>query len=137
MAVGAKPIDQFNHLRDMIGGAQDLFRPFPAQGVEVLEEILQIFVGVIAQTHLFSRRSRDDLVIDIGDVHDVMKLIAAILEISTEQIGEKEGPKVADMCKIIDRRAADVDPDARRIERVEIFGFARERIVEFEHAKRT
>ena len=54
----------------------------------------------------------DDLVVDVGDVHDPGHLQAAPAQVADEQVGEQERAEVADVGRPVDRRAARVDADA-------------------------
>ena len=70
-------------------------------------------------------RAADDLVVDVGDVHDPRHAVAAPAQVADEQVGEQERAEVADVGRPVDGRAAGVDPDGRRLERLERRGSRR------------
>ena len=72
----------------------------------------------------------DDLVVDVGDVHDPGHAQAHVAQVADEQVGEQERPEVPDVGRAVDRRAAGVDPDVAGLERHERPGLAGERVVE-------
>ena len=53
----------------------------------------------------------DDLVVDVGDVHDPGHRVAAPAQVADEQVGEQERAEVADVGRSVDGRAARVDTD--------------------------
>ena len=61
----------------------------------------------------------DDLVVDVGDVADVVDLEAARAQMARHQIEGDEGAAVADVDEVVDRRAADVEADLAGHERRE------------------
>ena len=60
-------------------------------------------------------------VADIGDVHHLGDLEAAILQEPPQQIRQQEAAEVADVGRGVDRRSAGVQPDLARNERREVF----------------
>jgi hypothetical protein len=46
--------------------------------------------------------------------------VAAELQVSVDQVEEKECPKVADVRVVVDGRAASVDADRTRLQRLEV-----------------
>ncbi len=56
------------------------------------------------------RRPLDNLVIDIGDVADIVDLIATAAQITHHHIKDHHHPGMAQMTEIVDGHATDVDP---------------------------
>jgi hypothetical protein len=54
----------------------------------------------------------DDLVLDIGDVEDVLNDVAAELEVAAGEIGEDEGTEIADVGEVVDGGSAAIEADA-------------------------
>ena len=75
-------------------------------------------------------RAADDLVVDVGEVHDPRHAQAAVAQVADQEVREQEGPEVADVGRAVDRRAAAVDPDVAGLERLEGAGLARERVLQ-------
>ena len=80
---------------------------------------LGVAVGELAGRDALGRRAADDLVVDVGEVHDPGHAQAAVAQVADEQVGEQERPEVADVGRAVDRRAAAVDPDLAGLERLE------------------
>ena len=74
----------------------------------------------------------DDLVVDVGDVHDPRDRVALPGEVAAQQVGEHEAPEVADVRRRVDRRTAAVHPTSPGLERLERLQGAAERVAERE-----
>ena len=88
MAVGVQTFDDVHHLRDMVGCTQNFFRRFGSERIQVFKKVIGIDFGVIAQALPFFNGFTNDLVIHVGDVHDVMNLVAFEFQVAPEQIGK-------------------------------------------------
>ena len=65
----------------------------------------------------------DQLVVDVGDVHDPRRLVAQIDEISLDRIEDHRPDHVPDVAGRINRRSADVHPDLAGLDGLEgLFG---------------
>ena len=76
------------------------------------------------------RGATDDLVVDVGDVHDPGHRVAAPAQVADEQVGEQERAEVADVGGTVDGRAARIDTDPVGAQRLERSRLARQRVVE-------
>ena len=76
------------------------------------------------------RRAADDLVVDVGDVHDPRHAQAAPAQVTDEQVGEQERAEVADVRRAVDRRPAGIHPDVVRRERDQRPRLARQRVLQ-------
>ena len=72
----------------------------------------------------------DDLVVDVGDVHDPRHRVAPPAQVADEEVGEQERPEVPDVGGPVDRRSARVDADAAVADRVERTGLAGKGVVQ-------
>ena len=123
-------LDERDHLVDVLGRPrQDVRRRHP-QGSRVVQEPREPAVGELVDPDSRRRRAPDDLVVDVGDVHDPRDAQAAVAEVADEQVGVEEAPEVADVGRAVDRRPAAVDPDVARLERLERPRLAGQRVVE-------
>jgi hypothetical protein len=68
---------------------------------------------------------------DIGDVHDVLDMIAVEFEDADEQIFKDVGAEVADVGIVVDGEAAGVEANFGGIERLKVAQFAGVGVVEF------
>ncbi len=60
-----KALDQADHVFDVVGGANELFRNFQMQSVHVLEKCLDVFFGVLADAHSGGRGLLDDAIVHV------------------------------------------------------------------------
>ena len=101
-------LNQLNHARDVFGGAGNDFGLFDAEEAEVFKKCLDEAGSVLADGDACGCGVPDDLVVHVGDVHDVAHLHAGQFEVSAQDVDLKEGTKVADMTVVIDCRSASV-----------------------------
>src|SRR5213075_3387164 len=73
-----------------------------------------------------------DLVVDIGDVADVVDVPAEELEAAPDRVESDRRVRVTDVRRGIRRRPTDIDADLARNERLELRLLAAHRIVEAE-----
>ena len=104
-------LDELDHPLDVLGRAgQDVGRRH-AQGGGVGQERGQVPVGQLADADAGRGRAPDDLVVDVGDVHDPADRVAAPAQVADQEVGEQERAEVADVRRAVDRRTARVDAD--------------------------
>ncbi len=96
----------------------------------VFEERLGVLGGVLGQRLALGRRVANDLVVHVGDVHDVVHLVAAIDQPAAQNVLESEGPQVADVGVIVDRGAAGVHAHGIAFERLKRLHLLGESVVE-------
>ena len=70
--------------------------------VEVLEEGIFKARGVLLDRQAGLGRVGDDLVVDVGDVHDVADVDSLLLEESAENIDLEEGAEISNMAVVVD-----------------------------------
>ncbi len=78
------------------------------EGVEVLEEGFFEAGSVFANGHSGGGCVADDLVVDVGDVHDVAGGDSLQLEEAAQHVDLEERPEVADVAVVVDGRSAGV-----------------------------
>ena len=127
-----QPLDQRDHLRDVSGRARlDIRRQCAERrhvGVKLSSGPRRQGVDRLAAFPC----GGDDLVLDVGDIADIADMRGAVgmAQHAVEQIEGDDGPAIADMRQIVDRRAADIHPDLLAIERLERLLAAGQRIVQ-------
>ena len=107
----------------MLGGAGDDFGTLDAERIEVFKKSFFEAGGVLADGLVERGGVADDLVVNVGDVHDVADGDAEQLERTAQDIDLEEGAEVADVAVIVDGGAAGVD--AKRLARFRGEGFDR------------
>ena len=138
MAIANQPIDDAHHLRNILGRAR-LHRRRQATkrcdiGMKLLSRAFGYFADGIIERHIgiIPRRAVINLVVDIRDVADIshMSLAIEMPQQAKQHIKHNHRTGIADMGKVIDRRAADIHPHIRRIDRREGLFLAGECVVE-------
>ena len=122
----------------MLGRARLHRRPQGAQRIDVVVKLLFRQLGDLAD-RLVERQARKiprgavvDLVVDVGDVADVLdvRLAVEVAQQPEQHVEHDDRARIADMGEVVDRRPADIHAHVLRIERHERPLFLRQRIVE-------
>ena len=122
--------DQLDHGGDILGGAGINIRAANAERIEVRQEGLDHGRGDAANGDATLMRRSDDLVLDIGQVHDEADIERLPFEIAVQQVVEDKRAVIADVRRPVYGRAAGVNTYAFFAERRKGFDFAAERVVE-------
>ena len=77
----------------------------------IFEKCLLILRGVLLHADAVAGGVADDLVVDVGDVHDVAHGVSTLPEKSAQQVDGDEGAEVADVSVVVDGGAAGVHAD--------------------------
>jgi len=121
--------DHFDHPVDvtLVGGTGEFVSAFDPQCFGVFEKRLFELLSKFGQWHVGFARSTDRFVVNIGDVHHAMHLIAAQLEVPLEQVFKHICAEISNMRPAVNGRAARVHFDwpCRWIARLEFLNFAR------------
>ena len=96
----------------MFAGAGRVVGAQAVEGLEILEERRLVFGGVVAQGGFGFAHAPDDLVLHVGDVHDVADVVALELQVAPHQIGKNKGAEIADMGEVMHGGAAAIEADA-------------------------
>ena len=140
VAVGDERLDQAAHLRNRLRRPRLHRRRQHAERGDILVELLRRLQRQLAdgirrrQLRIALHGPRIDLVVDVGDVAgvgDVPGLID-VPQHPEQHVEHDDGPRVADVGEIVDRRSAHVHPHVGRIDGPERLFPARQRVVERE-----
>ena len=112
-------LDQRNHLGHMLGRPRVALGGLDMQGSEILEKRLGKRPRVVRERELLFSRAGDRLVIDIGDVHDLIDLVAQMAQASPQNVFEDKRSQVADVGMVVDGGATGVELDFPRLECLE------------------
>ena len=126
-------LDQGDHLGDVGRRRAEDVGPADAQGVQVLQESGRVLLRVVLQRHAGLERVADGLVVDVGHVHDVGHFVPFPPQVAVEDVLEHERPEIADVGKIVHRRAAAVQSDLRRLQGLEWFADPAQRVLKSKH----
>src|SRR5579864_2350240 len=116
----------------MLGGAHQLLRTLNIQRSHVFKKRFFVFARVLLDCLLVTRRIPDDLVIHVSNVHDVLKLEAALAEEATQDIDGDKRAEVSDMAVVIHGGAAGIHSYGIVRGWSKFFHLAGERVVESE-----
>ena len=119
-AVGVALVDQGldhgDHLTDVFGGARLVGHRQHAQRLQIIQIVLRRTGGQVGDGNAGLQRAGDDLVIDVGDVADKGDIrdaeIVAQQAVQHVEVDRRAG--IAQMRKVVDRGAAEVDADPAR-----------------------
>ena len=113
----------------MIGRAHHVLGHLERERIDVLEERLDVFLGVFADADAGGRGVGDDAVVHVGDIHHLQHLEAARMQESAQDVLEHEGAEISDVREGVDRGAAGVHADLAGMKRHERFLAAAERVL--------
>src|SRR5262249_28586444 len=114
----------------MLGCLRINFRIFDAQVPTILVKLDRPLSGDLTDGFLFTNGFRDDLVVDVGEVHDLLDLPTSKTQCTTKQIFEQKRPEIPEVRRVVDRWSARVHANCTSISRRERFYLARKRVVE-------
>ena len=132
MSCGSKALDERDHVGNIFGGAGDVFGALDIEGVHVLEEGALEAGAVLADGLAGGCGVADDLVVDVGDVHDVVQGEAVEAGGAAEDVDVQEGAEVADVAVVVDGGAAAIEAQGVAVGGEERLVFSGEGIEEFE-----
>ena len=98
--------DRRGHLGNMLGRANHALRPLQTQRLGILQKGFFVSGGVVCQRLVVRQRVADDLVLHVGDVHDVVQTESAGVQPAPQQVVEYERAEIPDVREIVDRRTA-------------------------------
>ena len=114
----------------MIGGLHQQFGVLDVQRVGVFEEGLDVLLGVLLHGEAVARGVADDLVLNVSDVHDVLELVAALLQEAAQRVDHDEGAEVADVSVVVNGGPAGIHADEVVFQRPELLNFSGQSIKE-------
>ena len=95
----------------------------------VFEKGLLVLRGVVLDAQALLGGVADDLVVHVGDVHDVAHPEPALQQEAAQNVHRDKGPEVADVAVVIDRGPAGVHPHFVILQGMEFFDLAGQRVV--------
>ena len=134
--IGVPRVDQLlresDHLVDIIRRARLRIR---SQRVQLIHIFMKDFGG--ADRQLFDRniaffRARQNLVVHIRDVAGIGDLGIMAFQQAIERVEHHDRPRIAKVGIVINRRAAHIHADMRRIDRLKLFFGSGQRVVDVE-----
>src|SRR5260370_32741862 len=129
-AASVQVFNRRDHFGDMVSGLHHALGPLQAQRGAVLQEGLRVALGVFGDRFIFGGRVANDLVLDVGDVHDVVQLITGRPQPSAQNVLEREGSKIADVRVVVDGGSASIHAHGGAVERHERLQLLGEGVVE-------
>ena len=102
-------LDNMDDLADMLGRAGTHGRRHDIQAVGILDVLGLKLAGDLLHGGSLLLSLLDELVINVGDVGDIVDLAAAVFQITAQRVKDDHRAGIADMDIVIDRRAADID----------------------------
>ena len=140
VAVGDQPLDDLDHLGNVVGRARLDARLQAAERPDVLVELrLRLFRHqadrlVQRQAGMVPQCPRVYLVVDVGDVAGIGDVLGAVdvTQQPEENVEHDDRPCIADMGIVVDRRAANIHAHIGRIDRPELGLLSGQRVVELE-----
>ena len=122
-------LDSVHRLRGarVDGGGQDV------QVFQVLSVIVNVSLREFERIFLELVGAVDDLVVHVGVVHHVFDFVAAIFQITADDVKHQSRHGMTDMRVVVDCHAADIHPDGIRLDGLEIFFLASESIIDTKH----
>ncbi len=123
-------VNRGGHLRDVLGRARDALGPLEAKGVAVGEKRFGVDRGVVVKRLALCDGVADDLIVHVGDVHDVVEFVAVQVKHAAQQIVKDEGAEVADVREVVNGGSAGVHADGVRVDGDERLDLLGQRVVE-------
>ena len=102
-------LDDVDDLTDMLGSAGAHGRRLDIQTVRVLDVLGLKLAGHLLHAGALFLAFFNQLIVNIGDVGNIVHLIAAVFQIAAQGVKHDHRAGIADVDVVINRRAADVD----------------------------
>ena len=139
-----EPFDHRAHPVDILRGARLVSRVEAAERPDVVTELALGRLGDFCdrliewEAWIFALGARVDLVVDVSHISGVDHVVRAVdmTQQSEQQVENDDRPSVADMGVVIDRRAANVEPDRAWVDRREILLAAGQRVIKAQRHRR-
>ena len=129
-------LDQLHHVIDMIRGPDPVLRRLDAQRLAIVKKRLHELLGVIADALPGRRRIRDDAVVHVRQVHDVVQLESAKFQEPPQNVLKHERAVIADVRVVVDRRPARVHAHFARLLGDEALDLSGQRVVQLNFGHR-
>ena len=126
-------LNQRDDIRDMLGRARIDRRALDAQRIRVGVIFLDEAIAQLLDGDALFVGAADHLIVDIGEVLNVLHFIAFVLQIAAQRVKHDKRARVADVEIVVDRRAAAVNAHLARLNGLELFLAAGLRIIDLHH----
>ena len=120
---------KLRHLLNVLGRAHQN-RSLNIQSNSVFEEGFFVLLGVLLYAHAVPGSIADDLVINVGNIHDVLDLEPAVPQKAAQNVHCQEGAEVADVPIVVDGRPARVHANFLVFERLKFLDLPRQRVID-------
>ena len=111
---------------NVVGRIHDQFGMLDVQRIGVFQKSLLVFRGVLLHRDAVARGIANDLVVHVGDVHDVLQLVAALLQEAAQHVDHDKGAEVADVPVVIHRGTAGIHADQVVFQRTKLLDLPRQ-----------
>ena len=132
-SVRLQPPDQFEHLRDVCRRPRFMIRFFHSQGGGVLVHAADEALRQFADAFLVVEGALDDLVVNIGNVPDVVDLQSTRAQPALHHVEHHQNTGMTEMAVIVNCHPTDIHADAARGDGYEVLLFSGQRVVDFQH----
>ena len=122
-----RELDDARHVLGRLGHVVDLIDAQRPQVVEIVDRHLGGDVGHRDPAFVLLL---DQLVVDVGDVHDPGDLVAAVGEVPLDRVEDDRADHVADVGFLVDRRSAEIDANLAGLDRHERLLAFRQRAID-------
>ena len=102
-------LDDLDDLTDMLGCAGAHGGGLDVQAVGIPDVLGLKLAGDLLHRGALLLALFDELVINIGDVGDIVDLVAAVFQIAAQRVKDDHRARIADVDIVVNRRAADID----------------------------
>ncbi len=96
----------------------------------IFEKCLGILRRVLLDGDAVASGVANDLVIHVGDVHDVAHVVSTLPQEAVKKIDGDECAEVADVAVVVNGGPAGIHADSVVIDRMEVFDLAGKRVIE-------
>ena len=135
--LGRQLLDQCHHLRNVLGGARHMLRPFDPQRLHVLEERLLKSRRVLADRLLRRQSVADDLVVHVRHVHRMFDGHALLAQEPPQHVHMQKRPEVPNVPVVVDRWPAGIHPQRRPAHRLQPLHLSAQCIEQFQRRHST
>jgi hypothetical protein len=135
-AASNEPLDQRDHLGDVLGGLGIDVRRQDAERRHVLALGGDVALGDLGGGDARVVGASDDAIVHIGVVAHERHPVSLELQIAAEHVEDERAARMADVGGVVDGDAAHVHADLARMKRHQLVLAARHRVVDLHEASR-
>ena len=113
----------------MLGGTHEFLRLLDVERIAIFEECGLVLSRVVVNADSGFGGVTNDLVVHVGDVHDVVEGMAAKAQKAAEKVHSYEGAEIADVAVVVNCGSAGIEADGTVLGRAELFDIAGKSVV--------